>query len=156
MKLAVFAVAILLTGASLPVLAQEMPEFQEPDKPSPDLPELTVDETAAPAPKPVAPKAQEAQTLKMKPETVDANVLEMKPETVDGNVMEMKADIIEGNVMEMQADVISADRKPSPVFVEPGSVDAGTGAVIFQRPNFNDFHDMQKKWRVKPHTTDGK
>lgn len=104
----------------------------------------------------LAARGVEAQELPELQEPREEKALEMKTETIDGNVMEMKGDVIDGNVMEMQGDVISADRKSSPVFVEPGSVDQGAGALIFKRPNFNDFHDPQKKWRVKAYNPGGK
>lgn len=50
-------------------------------------------------------------------------------------------------VLDFDADVIEGERKTPSVFLEIGTENPTMESVIFQRPDFNDFHVLDSKRR---------
>lgn len=51
------------------------------------------------------------------------------------------------NVLDFDAEVIEGERKTPSVFLEIGTENPNMESVIFQRPDFNDFHVLDSKRR---------
>lgn len=48
-------------------------------------------------------------------------------------------------VLDFEADIIEGERKNPQLFLQLGAETPDLDAVLFQRKDFNDFHDVEKK-----------
>lgn len=51
------------------------------------------------------------------------------------------------NVLDFDSEVIEGERKTPDLFLQIQSETTSLDSVLFQRTNFNDFHDLEKKRR---------
>ena len=66
--------------------------------------------------------------------------------------MEFSGDVIDGNVTDFKSEVIKGDRNRSPVFIDLVQANPEGRSIIFNRPDFNDFHDIEKSRRLRVQT----
>lgn len=55
----------------------------------------------------------------------------------------------EGAVLDFEADVIEGEKRRPDLFIQMESSAESLDAILYSRQDFNDFHELDRKWRPK-------
>ena len=55
----------------------------------------------------------------------------------------------EGAVLDFEADVIEGEKRRPDLFIQMESSAESLDAILYSRQDFNDFHEVDRKWRPK-------
>ncbi|MBU6375281.1 MAG: hypothetical protein KGQ59_04745 [Bdellovibrionales bacterium] len=53
------------------------------------------------------------------------------------------------NVLNFEADVIEGEKRRPDLFIQMESTPESLDSILYSRKDFNDFHEMDRKWRPK-------
>ena len=55
----------------------------------------------------------------------------------------------DSNVLDFEADVIEGEKRKPDLFIQMEGGAETMDSVLYSREDFNDFHEMDRKWRPK-------